>query len=201
MSEREIAKFRYRQVLISFALLVALLMIGFYMGLQSYVTRSGLYSYAEDLMNKVMAHILSSDVFTAIMSLNSFVYATSIVPFVGPFLLGLAVFDAGVVLGFAAAMICEVFNLDLTYAPLLVLVQPHVVPELLGFSHGLALSLYLSAFIVKRRWRTHRLDKKMLLIVALSGLGLLALAALVETALIQAIRTATVLMTGLLTEY
>ena len=126
------------------------------------------------------------DLELGIFSNNMLVALLGIIPFAGPPLAGYIVFNTGRFLGWTSAQMGIPVNLMIAMTILIILLTGYGILELLGYGVAIAESITISHIILRRRWLLRGELKMLLMAIALSAL-LLALAAVIEAALVKSL--------------
>lgn len=121
-----------------------------------------------------------------IFSNNMLVALLGIIPFAGPPLAGYIVFNTGRFLGWASIQTGIPANLMIAMMILIILLTGYGILELLGYGVAIAESITMSHIILRRRGLLRGELKMLLIAIAISAL-LLAIAAVIEAALVKSL--------------
>ena len=121
-----------------------------------------------------------------IFSNNMLVALLGIIPFAGPPLAGYIVFNTGRFLGWVSIQTGIPANLMIAMMILIILLTGYGILELLGYGVAIAESITMSHIILRRRWLLRGELKMLLIAIAISAL-LLAIAAVIEAALVKSL--------------
>lgn len=168
---------RLKLALIIMILLIGLLLAGAFFPMSNKEGRE-----MEESLEKLGKENLELGIF----SNNMLVALLGVIPFAGPPLAGYIIFNTGRFLGWTSAQMGIPANLMIAMTILIILLTGYGILELLGYGVAIAESLTISNIILRRRWLLRGELKMLLIAIALSAL-LLALAALIEAALVKSL--------------